>query len=126
MFGLVFRNHKVQPDRTILCGIKAFSNNIVVTAEQGYDVDQLFMGSMLVKKDEKVSVVSDKILMLLPEDVMRVRKADSRVGVGFVKQATFAGGGDKLQTSYWTTRWRIEPVDIEDYRNGKLVEPKNR
>ena len=124
MFGLVFRNHKVQPDRTILCGIKAFSNNIVVTAEQGYDVDQLFMGSMLVKKDEKVSVVSDKILMLLPEDVMRVRKADSRVGVGFVKQATFAGGGDKLQTSYWTTRWRIEPVDIEDYRNGKLVEPK--
>ena len=124
MFGLVFRNHKIQPDRTILCGIKAFSNNIVVTAEQGYDVDQLFMGSMLVKKDEKVSVVSDKILMLLPEDVMRVRKADSRVGVGFVKQATFAGGGDKLQTSYWTTRWRIEPVDIEDYRNGKLVEPK--
>lgn len=124
MFGLVFRNHKVQPDRTMLCGIKAFPNNIVVTAEQGYDVDQLLMGSMLIKKDEKVSVVSDKILMLLPEEVMRVRKADSRVGVGFVKQATFAGGRDKLQTSYWTTRWRIEPMDVEDYRNGKLVEPK--
>ena len=124
MFGLVFRNHKVQADRTMLCGIKAFPNNIVVTAEQGYDVDQLFMGSMLVKKDEKVSVVSDKILMLLPEEVMDVRKADSRVGVGFVKQTTFAGGRDKLQTSYWATRWRIEPADVEGYRNGKLVEPK--
>lgn len=124
MFGLVFRNHKVQPDRTMLYGIKAFPNNIVVTAEQGYDVDQLFLGSMLIKKDTKVSVVSDKILMLLPEEMMRVRKADSRVGVGFVKQTTFAGGLDKLQTSYWATRWRIEPADVEGYRNGKLVEPK--
>ncbi len=124
MFGLVFRNHKVQPDRTMLYGIKAFPNNIVVTAEQGYDVDQLFLGSMLIKKDTKVSVVSDKILMLLPEEMMRVRKADSRVGVGFVKQTIFAGGLDKLQTSYWATRWRIEPADVEGYRNGKLVEPK--
>ena len=123
MFGFIGRRHKLQENRTHLKGIKAYDSNIVVKCEQGYDVDYLgFFGGYLAQ-DVKISVISNKILMLLPEEPMMPRLSDSRIGVNYVMGNDFTSPMKGLERVYYTSRWRIQPSDPEAYKRGELVEP---
>ncbi len=123
-FGFVARTHKFQGDRSSVSGIKAYDDNVVVMCNMGYDVDHLVFGAFLMKKDVPVSVNVDKMLSLLPEEPMRPRMADSRIGVAYTGKTDYTGGSEGFKPMYYTKRWRIEPSDEIKYRNGELVEPK--
>lgn len=122
MFGFVSRKHNIREERTTLKGIAAFDNNIVVTCEQGYNVDYFMMGYPMAK-DVKVTVTANKVLMLLPEHPMMPRVADYRVGVRPYLQADFTDPLKGLERVFYTKRWRLEPTDEAAYRRGELVEP---
>lgn len=122
MFGFMERRHNIREDRTTLKGIAAFDNNIVVTCEQGYNVDYFMMGTPIMK-DVKIAVTTNKVLMLLPEEPMMPRLADRRVGVRPYMRADFTDPLKSLEHVFFTQRWRLEPSDEEAYRRGEAVEP---
>ena len=123
-WGFVYRDHKYRPERGMLRGIKANNNSIAVTCQLGYDVDYIIIGMFLGSRDLKVSATIDKMLLLLPEEPMMPRLADSRVGVSFIPRASFEDGEQGLQPLYLTKRWRLEPDDGDRYAKGELVSPK--
>ncbi|WP_018338844.1 zinc-dependent metalloprotease [Butyricimonas synergistica] len=123
-WGFVYRDHKYRPERGMLRGIKANGNSIAVTCQLGYDVDYIIIGMFLGSRDLKVSATIDKMLLLLPEEPMMPRLADSRVGVSFIPRASFEDGQQGLQPLYLTKRWRLEPENRDKYGKGELVAPK--
>ncbi|MDN6280693.1 MAG: zinc-dependent metalloprotease [Psychroflexus sp.] len=62
-------------------------------------------------------------IIKLPEDLMPIRYADSRVGWFSLKKYNYSS--DKLKSDSYTIakRWRLEPKDKKAYANGELVEP---
>lgn len=64
-------------------------------------------------------------LRLLPEEMMRPRYEDKRVGYFVVKGTEYDNPSRTEQTTY-VCRWRMEPrpEDIEKYKRGELVEPR--
>lgn len=123
-WGFVYRDHKYRPERGMLRGIEVSDNSISVRCQVGYDVDYIIIGMYLGGKDLKVSATINKMLILLPENPMMPRLADSRVGVSFIPRASFEDERQGLQPVYLTKRWRLEPSDWSKYGKGELVAPK--
>ena len=67
----------------------------------------------------KVSVTTNKMLMLLPEEPMRPRFADPRLGVSFMEVSQIENDRKGLKSTFYTKRWRVEPVDEAAYRREK-------
>lgn len=122
-YGFVMRNHKFQEERTSLQGVKAYANNVVATCDLGYDVDHIFFGMFLMAKDLKVSVLANRILMLLPEQPMVPRLADYRVGVEAIRSSALNASMEEVKPVHLTCRWRLEPSDPVAYHRGELVSP---
>jgi hypothetical protein len=63
-------------------------------------------------------------MVLLPENPMRPRYNDNRVGYFSVEQNEF-GETHQVDPKSYITRWRLEvkPEDIARYKKGELVEP---
>lgn len=123
-YGLMSREHNYDEERSFLRDAKTYRNSIVVECEMSYGVDYLFFGAMLVNKDVPVTVVTDKILMLLPEKSMRARLADPRIGTEYFTGSVLENPKTGLKKMYYSNRWRVEPEDAEAYAAGKLVQPK--
>jgi hypothetical protein len=70
-----------------------------------------------------VSVQMHQTMVLLPEQPMRPRLADPRVGWITVEQIDFGLDEQKAATRTYLQRWRLEPEDPEAYARGELVEP---
>lgn len=89
-----------------------------------YDVDYMFFGAMIMNQDVPVTVLVDKILMLLPETPMQARLADPRIGTSYYTGAVLENAKTGLKKVFYSNRWRIEPVDPVAYASGELVEPQ--
>lgn len=65
--------------------------------------------------------------VLLPEKPMKPRLFDPRVGYFAVRYVDFDSNPQGVDYKFKITRWRLEPKDedIEKYKRGELVEPKN-
>ena len=124
LYGFVQRIHKFQSQRSELLGICGNDNSMSVRCNLGFNVDRLVLGSFMQAKDVPVSVTVNKILMLLPEDPMRPRLADSRIGVNAIIQTELPDVCQGIKTYYITKRWRIEPVDEIRYKQGEMVDVK--
>lgn len=124
-FGYITRDHEYKKERSFLKDVNAFDNNIMITCELGFLMNQYLFGAFkVVPGDVKVSVTANKMLMLLPEEPMRPRVADPRLGVSFMKVAHFKHDRKGLESTFYTQRWRLEPVDEIAFRQGDLVEVK--
>lgn len=124
MFGYVRRVHKFKKERSLLKGIKSYDNNVVVQCELGYDVDHMIFGNLYMYRDLPVTIVVNKMLAVLPEEPMKPRLADSRIGVQPLEKAFVPDGKSGIKSVFYAKRWRIEPGDEAKYRQGILVEPK--
>lgn len=123
-YGLVSREHEFEEERSFLRDAHAYQNGIIVGCEMSYDVDYLFFGAMVTNKDVPVTVLTDKILMLLPEVPMQARLADTRIGTSYYTGSVLENAKTGLKKVFYSNRWRVEPVDSVAYASGKLVEPK--
>lgn len=124
-FGLISREHEYKKECSMLKDVDAFDNNIMVTCELGFIENQYLFGAFkVIPGDVKVSVTTNKMLMLLPEEPMRPRLADPRLGVSFVEVSQVENDRKGLKSTFYTKRWRVEPVDEAAHRRGEMVEVK--
>ena len=124
-FGLISREHEYKKECSMLKDVDAFDNNIMVTCELGFIENQYLFGAFkVIPGDVKVSVTTNKMLMLLPEEPMRPRFADPRLGVSFMEVSQIENDRKGLKSTFYTKRWRVEPVDEAAYRRGETVEVK--
>src|SRR5690606_26346643 len=66
-------------------------------------------------------------IVLLPKVPMQGRQFDPRVGYFTVRYTDFDANPQGVKRNALITRWRLEPKaeDVEKYKRGELVEPKN-
>ena len=124
-FGLISREHEYKKECSMLKDVDAFDNNIMVTCELGFVENQYLFGAFkVIPGDVKVSVTTNKMLMLLPEEPMRPRLADHRLGLSFMEVSQVENDRKGLKSTFYTKRRRVEPVDEAAHRRGEVVEVK--
>ena len=111
-------------DKSQFAKVKAFEDNASLQTMLTYEVDvrdkqQYYMYKL------PFSTVMTYSFILLPEEQMRPRIADPRIGIfyqGYYNIEKEHG----LTPLYCARRWRLEPSDEAAFRAGKLVEPKKQ
>ena len=106
--------------RSQISGVEAFGNSICVSSEAGLRLTLAVPMGVLADKPE-VSVGLVTSLTLLPEDRMRPREADPRIGTAYVRYDAFGSKGRR--EGYFAGRWRLEPKDPGAVGRGELSEP---
>ena len=103
--------------------IKSFEDNVTVKSYLSYSVTADLLGLMVIKKDEPMTVKVTRTILLLPEEAMRPRLADSRIGIFLTDMSRINGKKDKIEDFSVINRWNIQPKDLEAWKRGELVEP---
>ncbi|NNF14790.1 MAG: zinc-dependent metalloprotease [Gemmatimonadetes bacterium] len=70
-----------------------------------------------------ISMEMHQSMILLPEEPLRPRFADSRVGWFSITRTNFGLDEQKAADETFIRRWRLEPSDPERYFRGELVDP---
>lgn len=122
--GLVSREHSLQSDKSAILGVSASADYVTVREELAYTVDHTLMGTYSMYENVPLTAVVNKMLYLLPEEPMKPRLADSRLGMATQLKSDFSGAGQEVREIRYAKRWRIEPSDSSAYRRGELVKPK--
>ena len=113
---------KMTPAYSQLGEVKAFDDNISVRSSLSYSISVYYFIFPMMKQ-EPVTVEVTRTLMLLPEDKMRSRLADSRIGLFLTERKHIPAEGEAIRPYSLARRWRIEPRDADAYRQGILTEP---
>lgn len=81
---------------------------------------------MYTVDDYPFTAIMTRSIILLPDEPMRPRISDVRIGYFPLRKHIYTEKMDELKKVDYIQRWRIEPKDedVERYRNGELVEPK--
>ena len=112
-----------EKENSFILGVKAFEDNVSIRSSLTYKISVGSKGSYAVKK-MPFTAVMNRSFILLPEQPMRARYADPRIGIFEHEVMEFASEGRGLRTRHVTHRWNLEPSDPAAYRHGELVEPK--
>ncbi|MEO1259619.1 MAG: zinc-dependent metalloprotease [Bacteroidota bacterium] len=70
-----------------------------------------------------LSIGMNQSFIMLPEETMRPREYDSRVGYFSIRQTDYGLDEQKAAQRRYITRWKLEPKDVAAYKRGELVEP---
>lgn len=111
-----------KPALCTLGDIRSFDDNATVESYLTYDYSIKFMATDVAKS--KITVKVNRTLLLLPEETMKPRIADTRVGVFLTQKQNVTMKKDGIDDYALANRWRLEPSDMEAWQAGKLVEPK--
>ncbi|WP_255469380.1 zinc-dependent metalloprotease [Butyricimonas hominis] len=103
--------------------IKAFEDNATIKTDLAYKVTMTVFGIFTIRADEPMSIQVTRTLLLLPEEKMRPRIADTRIGIFLTDKQHFSTEQDEVGIYSMIHRWRLEPKDAEAYARGELVEP---
>ena len=97
--------------------VKVFEKNLEITGILNYS-----------SEPDGYTVTVRRSILELPEEPMKVRWQDNRVGYFSSKYYTYTSSKDKLLTHEMIHRWRIEPKEgeWEKYYRGELVEPEHK
>ena len=125
-YGFVSREHSLQSDKSAILGVSASADYVTVREELAYTVDHTLMGTYSMYENVPLTAVVNKMLYLLPEEPMKPRLADSRLGMATQLKSDFSGAGQEVREIRYAKRWRIEPSDSSAYRRGELVKPKKQ
>lgn len=104
--------------------MKAFSDNISVKSDLTYKVTAKMVVGKTLYTDKPVSIKVTRTLMLLPEKAARPRISDSRIGVFLLNKQEISNEEDKLKNISYSTRWRLVPQNVENFKRGELVAPE--
>ena len=102
--------------------IKAYADNISVGSALNYEISVNDERYYYIYKAPFTAEMT-RSLILLPEEPMRPRYADPRIGIFIGGMSEFTSDGSGVQPLYFANRWRLEPKDVEVYKRGELVEP---
>lgn len=111
-------------DKSMIAGVKAFPDNVSIQSSLSYRAGS--MGQMEPRPyitPRPFTALMTRTIMLLPENPMRPRLADPRIGFFFHQMIRFSEDKGTEPVMY-AIRWNLEPKDEAAYRAGELVEPK--
>jgi len=111
---------RLDGDRTFLTGVESFPKNTDVEALLTYEAGD----PPSSEQTGTISVEMNHSMVLLPRDPMTPRRCDRRVGYFSVERVNYSSEEQQAAEECFVTRWRLEPADMEAYRNGELVAPK--
>ncbi|MBL6592346.1 MAG: zinc-dependent metalloprotease [Flavobacteriaceae bacterium] len=99
--------------------IKSFPLNIEVRHIKTYKSSETRNG--------QISMLLNNSIILLPKNPMKKRYFDQRVGWITSRQIDYGLDNQEAETIRYLRRWRLEvkEEDIEKFKRGELVEPKN-
>lgn len=120
--GVVNITGKFKSEGSVIDQIKSFEDNVTVKSYLSYSVTADLLGLMVIKKDEPMTVKVTRTILLLPEEAMRPRLADSRIGIFLTDMSRINGKKDKIEDFSVINRWNIQPKDLEAWKRGELVE----
>lgn len=91
---------------------KAFRRNVEVKSVASYEGRGGFTTRMIHRS-----------MVLLPDEPMRPRRVDSRVGYFSSSRSRFSSSRDRIEEYDIIHRWRLEPSDSAAYARGEVVRP---
>ena len=105
------------PEGSSFTAVKSFPDNVMVQSRLAYTTR---------KPHHPYTVIVSRSLLRLPEEPMRMRLQDNRVGYFYDTKREYTTNSDKLEKYNIINRFRLEPKeeDMEAYLAGELVEPK--
>jgi len=114
-----YRVRSLDASRTHIAYVKSFPRNVEVRHVLTYSAQtpptNATTGSITVEMNQS--------MILLPDEPMRPRLWDERVGFFQVSQVDYGRSDQTVVTRRYVTRWRLEPSDSAAFRRGELVEP---
>jgi hypothetical protein len=114
-----FKVRRMDGSRSFIESARSFPLNVEVRHVQTFDAAE----PPSQGRTGTVSMRMAQSMVLLPEEPMRVRYADPRLGWFTLRQVDFGSDQQKAATREVIRRWRLEPSDPEAYARGELVEP---
>jgi len=115
-----FGIRSLDKSRSLIMSTKAFPSNVEVRHVLTYNGSKLpdnqVTGTMSVEMNQS--------FILLPKDPMRPRAYDPRVSYFSIRQTDYSSDAQRAETQRFITRWRLEPVDMEAWKRGELVDVK--
>lgn len=122
-YGWMARTSKFKQDLSFIGDIAAYEDNFSISSHMTYTVSYAAMGMFIIQTDKPFTAVVRRSFMLLPENVMRPRLADPRIGIFYRGKMRFEEQDNGMRPEYYANRWRLEPKDMEAYKRGELVDP---
>jgi hypothetical protein len=110
---------RLDPDRSFITRMSAYPENVEVRHTQTFEATSPPGDS----RAGTITMEMSQSIVLLPEEPMRPRHADPRVGYISVERINYGLDEQKAATQTFIQRWRLEPSDPEAYARGELVEP---
>ncbi|MCP9290139.1 zinc-dependent metalloprotease [Gracilimonas sediminicola] len=114
-----YQVRRLDGNRTYIESAKSFPKNIEVRHVLTYDAGN----PPSDQGTNTLSMLMNQSMVLLPEEPMRPRYEDYRVGWFTVDQIDYGLEAQKAKEVSYIRRWRLEPKDPEAYARGELVEP---
>jgi hypothetical protein len=115
-----YQVRRLDEARTYLTGVESFPKNTDVETLLTYEAQE----PPSSEQTGTISVEMNHSMVLLPREPMTPRECDQRVGYFSVERINYSSEEQQAAEECFVTRWRLEPSDLEAYRNGELVEPK--
>jgi hypothetical protein len=106
-------------NRTFITSVKSFQENIEVRVALTYGAAP----SPSNAGTGATSIELNYSMILLPEEPMRPRLADDRVGYFALVQTDYGLSDQHVVQREYINRWRLEPSDTAAFLRGELVEP---
>ncbi|NNF07041.1 MAG: DUF5117 domain-containing protein, partial [Candidatus Eisenbacteria bacterium] len=117
-----YKVKSLDKNRSFLNYARAYPENVDVRSTLTFKADEPPVES----NTETISLEMHQSMVLLPEEPMRRRYADRRVGWFTYEEVNFGLDKQKAATQEFLSRWRLEPKDEKSYARGELVEPKKQ
>lgn len=108
--------------------MKSFSDNASIVLNNNVEFSRTVFIAKLKLGEGTIS--SNVSILLLPEEVMRPRIQDSRIGIFSTSginrrpRVDLSNAEDGLKTYKIANRWKIEPSDMEAWKRGEAVAVK--
>lgn len=112
--GIPGKKYKLETERSFIQSVKSFEKNLDVRSMLTY-----------TEGNNIYSILVNRSMILLPEQPMRPRFADSRVGYFSTSYSEY-NEDNPVKERYIINRWRLEPFpeDEANMKNGVLVAPQ--
>ena len=120
-YSILTVNSNLRPNFASLGKIKAFEDNVTIESYMTYDYTLSFFGTEVQKNEITTKV--NRTILLLPEEQMKPRIADTRVGIFLTTKQDITMEKDGIYYYTLANRWRLEPKDMEAGERGELGEP---
>ena len=112
----------VDKNRSSIDSVNSFPENTEILATLTFNANN----PPRENRSKTFSFQINHSIILLPEEKMKIRYNDHRVGWFTINKIDYSSQALKADSYRLIRRWKLEPKDPEAYMRGELVEPKKQ